>query len=572
MGLNTDPVDSATGTTEHALLDLANAIDGPNTVSFAPTPAQTAAPATAQATCATTPEAPGCTDLASMARGLADILQTCTRQPEAGVCPEVIGSDVRPPANLLDLTQLQNNVPTDRLWLWEPGSRNWVGITPAVAENCDTQREAPGCSGVREVLGSVGGLQSVCRDQPGSPACGAPAAQAGQGPELTTGTPTTTSGPTPMVFHYIDVNATVQGGGTFTLADTQAATTIVGPQQPRTGPPEPASLFRFQNMDLSGTPAPVTNLVPFTRYVDMSFTRGGTFTIPTLTTPAVPSIDVVESADTFQVSPGGLNQAIQIMVIVTINQVLQQGGKNDDDAAPYDFLPVVSWGASGRRPFLARAVAGEYRARTREVLPPPPGLQQKSPVQLFLTSLGTSTGEAFELQAFSAGGAPVQLRAEGLVVQPLNAQVTRRTQQELQKQARSAGGRAATRLDAYCLEFLRQPPAKGMMFQVAGNSLQQKFAPVRRILEASRLVRAAGGLTPDSEPEGYFHSIRQWAIWTREQGFNQRTYGDAFAGHTRKNFEQAGGKWTDAVEKVVRNVVPNRWNDISKILQRAGAP
>lgn len=563
-----------------SLLDLANAT-GSSALSLSYPAAQTtAAPAAQPPSCATTPAAPGCDELSAIARAMGDVLQTCTRQPDAGVCPQVTGPGVQPPGNLLDPAQLQQNPPADRLWFHVPGPvGQWLTITPAVSETCGRDRDAVGCGGVRQTLETIPRFQRVCREQPGSPACGGAPAP-GSAPELTTGKPTTTQPAAPLFFRYAELSIMPS-----TTLDMPAITgvlppalggiTVIGPPQSPTGPLEPQSLFRFSDTDLSftamPTPAP-KSVYPFvlagadpslgSTPVDMR----GVFSAP----PAVPTIDLVQSADTFQVTSGGLNQSIQIMIVVTINEVMQAGAKDDEYAsrliAPQPVFRTVAWNRSPRGPLAAPESPLPIGAPSAAE-----SAQQKSPVQVFITSLGTSTGEAFEMQAFSADGASVQLRGDGVVVQPLNDDNARRAQQQMQQQAKRASARASSRLIGYCLEFLRLPPPKGLMFQVANNGLQQKFAPVRRILEASRLVRAAGQLVPDSEPEGYFHSISQWAIWTREQNFNQRSYGDAFVGHTRKNFEAAGGRWSDATEQVVRKVVPSRWNDITKILQRAGA-
>ena len=124
-------------------------------------------------------------------------------------------------------------------------------------------------------------------------------------------------------------------------------------------------------------------------------------------------------------------------------------------------------------------------------------------------------------------------------------------------------------LNAYCLEFMRQPPTMGTLFRIASPELQRRFAPMRKILQAARKLQEAGLLTPDSNPADYFHSIKQWALWTREQGFDVERFGKAFIEHTKKNFAAAGRQWTRQIEDAVLGIVPGRWGDILKVLEAA---
>lgn len=226
---------------------------------------------------------------------------------------------------------------------------------------------------------------------------------------------------------------------------------------------------------------------------------------------------------------------------------------------------------------LAEAVSTIVaRGRTLIVMPMdgielPPALQEGSAVKIFLTNLGNSTGEAFEAQIFNTGKAPVRLSMDSLVVEPLTDEATHQLQSLLQAQlGQLAGGNPLTaRLNAYCLEFLRQPPSPGTMFQIAGGELQQQFAPMGGILAASRRLQQAGMLNPDSNPAGYFHSIRQWAMWTVEQQLDLPRFADALVAHTRRILESQGGSLPDGSETVLREAAPNRWNDIQQVLALA---
>jgi hypothetical protein len=83
-------------------------------------------------------------------------------------------------------------------------------------------------------------------------------------------------------------------------------------------------------------------------------------------------------------------------------------------------------------------------------------------------------------------------------------------------------------------------------------------------------LRELGRLAPDSDPEDYFHAIRQWAVWTVEERFDPKRFEDAFVQVTQRNYQAAGEAWTDDVEKALRSLAPNRWNDVQAVLREAG--
>ena len=105
---------------------------------------------------------------------------------------------------------------------------------------------------------------------------------------------------------------------------------------------------------------------------------------------------------------------------------------------------------------------------------------------------------------------------------------------------------------------------------LASAGKQGRFAPVRAILRAGEDLAAAGQLHPDSDPEPYYHSIRQWAIWTHERSYDEAAFIEAFVAHTRNNVEAAGFEWTAEVEAQVRGWAPNRFQDLTNLLTAAG--
>jgi hypothetical protein len=190
-------------------------------------------------------------------------------------------------------------------------------------------------------------------------------------------------------------------------------------------------------------------------------------------------------------------------------------------------------------------------------------------LQLLITSAGGSTGKNLTMQVLNFTGKAVDL--QGMVaLEP----VKKDSQQQMnQAFAKLAGRQIASRFDlsAYCLEFLKLPPVAGQVLRVAGPEVQKRFAPMKRIMTAANRLTSTNALKPDTAPASYADSIKQWAIWTAEQRFNEKRFGAAFMSHTKKNVEGAGQKWSKQFEDVVRQRTPNRWNDIVQILKGAGA-
>ena len=62
---------------------------------------------------------------------------------------------------------------------------------------------------------------------------------------------------------------------------------------------------------------------------------------------------------------------------------------------------------------------------------------------------------------------------------------------------------------------------------------------MRRVLEAARRLERQGALTPDSDPAEYVHSIRQWALWSFERKWNEKSFAKEFVQHAKKNIQAA---------------------------------
>jgi len=268
--------------------------------------------------------------------------------------------------------------------------------------------------------------------------------------------------------------------------------------------------------------------------------------------PKRPVVDVSENPTAVNAVDGRRDPAVQMMILESLDTVLAfgnaAGGEPDE----------IEAGTPVHGPAVAVSNAGGGGQDLR------PG-----EIRIFLTSLGSSTGEAIEAYAFTSGAGPVALAGAGLVLEPLDAAASARAQRLLQDRLQGMGGAppAATRLNAYCLEFLGAPPDAGAVFRLAPAEVQRRFAPARRILHAAEQLRDAGRLSPDSDATAYFHAIRQWAIWAEERNLDLESFGGAFVERTRENLQRMGQAWSDEIERDVRARVPGRWRDIRSVLE-----
>lgn len=186
---------------------------------------------------------------------------------------------------------------------------------------------------------------------------------------------------------------------------------------------------------------------------------------------------------------------------------------------------------------------------------------------LHFVARGGSTGEVFDLEIFHPASGPVPVSGY-LAIEPVEADAETRARIEAELAA-TGGVRETVTATAYCLQFQKAAPPAGTIFRVAGPEKQGAFAPVARALEAADRLREAGLLDPDTNPESYFHSIRQWAVWTLEQGFEAQTFVEAFVEHTKENLSEVGREWTEQIEAVVRNSAEGRWKDVKKVFEEA---
>ena len=63
--------------------------------------------------------------------------------------------------------------------------------------------------------------------------------------------------------------------------------------------------------------------------------------------------------------------------------------------------------------------------------------------------------------------------------------------------------------------------------------------------------------------------IRQYALWTKIEGWGEDKFGEVFVEKTKQNALPNKIKWTKQIEQAVRGLVPERWRDISMVLDEA---
>jgi hypothetical protein len=189
---------------------------------------------------------------------------------------------------------------------------------------------------------------------------------------------------------------------------------------------------------------------------------------------------------------------------------------------------------------------------------------QKKKISYSLVANGNSSGPAFTLSVTDPSG---RVRAialpQGTVLEP--------TGQKLKTPppppADSGGPNHS--VSSYCLQFHKQPQAPGMLFRIAGPDKQQANEPAREVLTAIDRLYRAGKLHPDIEVPQYLDAIRQYAVWSRQENWDEKAFTENWIERTRKNAQNLNVKWTRDMEKSLRSAAPGRWSDIGPALEMA---
>jgi hypothetical protein len=243
-------------------------------------------------------------------------------------------------------------------------------------------------------------------------------------------------------------------------------------------------------------------------------------------------------------------------------------GRRDDRLRPFELILAA---AGGMRQVLARWFAlPTMAASTRQSWQP--GASRRAPafaaqrstsvavsdLRVTFVATGNASGDAFRMRVFNPGSTPILVNVpDGLVLEPVRGSVPGATANAQQ-----------FNVPGYCVEFAKLPPPAGSVYRIADKATQERLKPVRYILQAARALDK--DLHPDSDPALYAQAIRQYALWSRIENWDQKTFGEKFVERTKKNIVDAKQPWTREMETAIRAVVPNRWQDITRVLAQAG--
>lgn len=189
--------------------------------------------------------------------------------------------------------------------------------------------------------------------------------------------------------------------------------------------------------------------------------------------------------------------------------------------------------------------------------------------KVFFTSLGRSSGEAVRMTVINDGDLPIRLRGDAFALVPLDHLTPRDVQREMQK---LAGRKQVTvNIEAYCLDFRKPPPSADMVMGLADPGVQTSMAPIQDMVRALRRLHQRGALQGSSDVKSRAQTLMQWAIWTRDQRFDEAGFSRAFVEHAKQNIAAAGRKWTRELEQAVTAQTPRRWTDIQTLLREAAS-
>lgn len=188
---------------------------------------------------------------------------------------------------------------------------------------------------------------------------------------------------------------------------------------------------------------------------------------------------------------------------------------------------------------------------------------------VYVTSEGALGAGALRAVLVNGTGMRIRLGTSVAVLEPLARLTAKDVERELTALAHLP--QRAVALDGYCLERQKAAPVAGTVFRLAVPGVRARYAPLERVVESARRLRVQKALSPDTDPDDYYHSIVQWAIWADQERFDEKAFAAAFAAYTKKNVIAAGAKWTRDMDAAVAEIVPNRWRDISRIVQNGRA-
>ena len=223
-------------------------------------------------------------------------------------------------------------------------------------------------------------------------------------------------------------------------------------------------------------------------------------------------------------------------------------------------------GSPSRAPSPDRSIADSGPSKFLPRLPSAEGLA------FSIVSKGNLGNGALEFQVHDPSG---KLKGnfslpEGMVLEPLRPGTRNPVN------AAGGGTTLTQQLTAYCLDMAKLPPEPGQLYRLASPAVQEKYKPIRAILQAGAKLAAVGQLHPDSDAAAYADFIRQHALWAELEHWNEEKFTEVFLERTKKNAEHLNVKWTKEMENTLLAAAPGRWRDIAMVLDAAhgkgGAP
>jgi hypothetical protein len=192
----------------------------------------------------------------------------------------------------------------------------------------------------------------------------------------------------------------------------------------------------------------------------------------------------------------------------------------------------------------------------------PQAKPQAQAISYTIIANGNSTGEAFTLIVNDPSGRIKTIPIpSGTSLEP--------TGRKLSKPLPADAPGTKQPVNGYCLQFHKEPPASGMLYRIAGPDKQRANEPVRYILAAVDYLKARNQLHPDIELPEYLDAARQYAIWSKQESWDQKLFTENWIERTRKNAQNLKVKWSKDMEKTLREAAPGRWRDISQSLEVA---
>ncbi|HKF51601.1 MAG TPA: hypothetical protein VKB26_04775 [Candidatus Acidoferrales bacterium] len=178
---------------------------------------------------------------------------------------------------------------------------------------------------------------------------------------------------------------------------------------------------------------------------------------------------------------------------------------------------------------------------------------------------GKSSGFAAELQFFDPTGRIQDPELpEGTILEPVKLGAAKSV-----AELKPGANVIRKPLEAYCVDYLKPPPANGMLYRIVSADEQAKYGDLSSVLQAGRELDEENAYTSDSNPEIYKVFIQQYALWAVIQQWNQDQFAEVFRDKTKANAAAARVPWTQQMDQSLTKLVPGRWRDIMLVKERA---